>query len=243
MVGELKGSSHENNIAYICNQTTILYISFTFYSHLSSTLETELKTKLTEGIRMKKLIIVSVMVVSLGLLSITAVTAGGVQEGRNGIGQAPGTATVPGAQGPLYSSEKLSLEGRDDFTASGVELTATDGKEYDLMYPRFLAEGIDIENGQTIAVEGYLVPGPRWESAEEENYLRLTRVTINGEDYDLTPNFGPAHGPHGARAYGPKSGAWRGAWGPCAIAPDGQGPQGSYPGRGPGMMGGYGNRR
>ncbi len=194
---------------------------------------------------MKKIIRMSVLTVSLGLLSITAVTAGGVQEGWDENGKAPGTARVPGAQGSFYSSEKLSLEGRVDFTASGAELTATDGKEYDLMYPRFLAEDIDIENGATIAVEGYLVPGPRWESAEKENYLRLTTVTINGEDYDLAPNFGPAHGPYGARggAYGPKSGARGGTWGPCAIAPDGRGPQGSYSGRGPGMMGGYGNRR
>lgn len=180
------------------------------------------------------------MVVSLGLLSIAAVTAEGVQEGQDESTTTPapmpgpGTAPVPGTPGYFYNNEKLSLEGTIDFTVSGAELTATDGKVYELMYPRFLADGIEIEDGQTIAVEGYLVPGPRWERDDEDTNLRVTMATIDGKEYDLPSNFGPAFGPygahpHGTRPYGARSGARGGAYGPGM--------------QGPGMMGGYGYRR
>jgi len=179
---------------------------------------------------MKKLIGIGLFVAIIGLLSITAVAAEGLQEGRDGDAPAP-------AQNPYYNSEKLSVEGTVKLTISGVELKATDGKVYELMYPRFLAEGIEVEDGDTVAVEGYLVPGPRWESSEEENYLRVDKVTIDGEEYDLAAAFSPGSGPRsgmGRPGAGNPRGGYAGGYG--------DGYSNNMPGRNPGMMGGPGYR-
>ena len=98
-----------------------------------------------------------------------------------------GTTTT---QSPYTSSESVSVSGTVELTASGVELKTGDGSEYELMFPRYLAEDVQVEDGQTVAVEGYLVSGPRWESDEDENHLRVDKVTIDGKEYDLAANFG-----------------------------------------------------
>jgi len=171
---------------------------------------------------MKKILVLSLMLMVVGLLSVTMVIAEGVQEGQDPIAPAAGP-------NPYYSSEKLSLEGTVELTAAGVKLKASDGQVYDLMYPRFLADGIEIEDGQRISVEGYQVPGPRWESDQDELHLRVDRVTIDGQEYNLASNFGPAYKPH-HRAYGP---GYAPSYGPGA----GRLQTGGYGGRGPGMMG------
>ena len=71
---------------------------------------------------------------------------------------------------------------------------------YELMYPRYLAEDVQVRDGQTVAVEGYLVPGPRWDWGKDENHLRVDKVIIDGKEYDLTASFGSG--------YGARSGAW-----------------------------------
>ena len=113
------------------------------------------------------------------------------------------------------------MSGTVELTARGVELKGTDGQEYELIYPRYLAEDVQVKDGDTVAVEGYLVPGPRWDWGKNENHLRVEEVTLNGKNYDLAANFGPNYGFRG------------GAYGPGARGPRG----GGYGGRGPGMMG------
>ncbi|MFW6361880.1 MAG: hypothetical protein ACOC2R_09030 [Spirochaetota bacterium] len=154
---------------------------------------------------MKRSIVMIMIVAMIGLVSVTAVMAEGAQE------RADNTARP---QRPFYDSEKVSLSGTVELTAAGVELTAEDGQKYDLMYPRFLAEGVELETGDRVAVEGFLVPGPRrrWDAEEDKNYLRIEKATVDDEEYELAGNFGPGymhgHRPRGG-AYGPgKMGRW-----------------------------------
>lgn len=179
---------------------------------------------------MKRIIMLSVMVAIIGMFSITVLAAEGAQERWDGP-----------TQNPYYNSERLSVEGTARLTASGVELKATDGKEYELMYPRYLAEDVQVKDGQRVAVEGYLVPGPRWEVGEDENHLRVEKVTIDGKEYDLAASFGPGYGPRGG-AWGPGAcwGYGNSGYGPQdgSYGPGARGPRsGGYGGRGPGMMG------
>jgi hypothetical protein len=63
---------------------------------------------------------------------------------------------------------------------------------YRLMAPRTLPAGVEVAQGDTIAVEGYLVPGPRmgWQKSDEK-YLAVTRAVIDGEEYLVNRPFGP----------------------------------------------------
>ncbi len=89
----------------------------------------------------------------------------------------------------------------------------TDQGEYELMFPRFLIDEIDVAEGQRITVEGYEMSGPRmmrWES--DEQHLMVTKATINGKEYDLGEQYGYGHCIDGD--YGPgMHGGGRGGWG------------------------------
>jgi hypothetical protein len=185
---------------------------------------------------MKRLLMMSVTAAVLSLLLVSVVTAEGAQERWDGSDR---------SRTPYYNGETLSIEGTVELTASGVELKAADGQKYELMYPRFLAADVQVRDGDTALVEGYLVPGPRWGQDDGEKYLRVERVTIGGEEYELAGNFAPgsgfrtgAWGPGACRGYG------YGGYGPqgSGYGPGAGNPRGGYGGRGPGMMGGSGYR-
>ncbi|MCF7947443.1 MAG: hypothetical protein K9M94_02480 [Spirochaetia bacterium] len=167
---------------------------------------------------MKRSIVLMMLVAIVGMFSISAVMAEGAQERWDG--------TAP-AQSPYYDGERVSVSGTVELTAGGVELKAADGQEYELMYPRYLAEDVQVKDGETVTVEGYLVPGPRWDWGEDENHLRVDKVTLNGKEYDLAANFGPG--------YGSRGGCW--GYGNGSYGPGARGSMGGYGGRGPGMMG------
>lgn len=79
------------------------------------------------------------------------------------------------------------------------ELKTADGKTYELMFPMFLAEGLDLSNGETITVEGAEVPGGygfRRTDADETS-IRVIKATVDGKTYDLSETFGYG-GPGGA---------------------------------------------
>lgn len=151
---------------------------------------------------MKRSIVMILLVGLAGLVSITAVSAEGAQE--QGRYAAPASRMNQYAEG-----EAVSLAGTVEVTIEGVRLLAEDGGEYELMYPRFAAADMDVESGDTITVAGYLVPGPRWEGEENGQFLRISQVTIDGEEYDLAAAFSPGYGPgKGLQgdAYGPGNG-------------------------------------
>jgi hypothetical protein len=69
-----------------------------------------------------------------------------------------------------------------------AELKA-DGKEYELMVPRFYLYDLELKEGQQVTVEGYVAQG------DEENYMFVTKAVIDGEEYDLERGRGPGWGP------------------------------------------------
>ena len=85
-----------------------------------------------------------------------------------------------------YQDELIELTGRVNFPGYGhLELEAG-GETYELMVPFFLLDEVDIQDGETVTVEGYLVPGPRWSDEDgDEKHLAVTEATVDGETYDL----------------------------------------------------------
>lgn len=154
---------------------------------------------------MKKILIFTVL---LGVLAAAAVFAAGGQEDQYEDGRRPG---MRDGYGPRYEDRWEGYDG-EIITLTGIiklegewhpELETADGT-YELMYPPFLDEGLDVRNGEEITVEGYLVPGPRWEAEEEsgELHLHVTKAVIGGKEY-VVEHPGPRHGgPRGGMAYG-----------------------------------------
>lgn len=165
----------------------------------------------------------------VALLFVGVIAIGGVF--ATGQSETPGELGYP---------EVTSLQGR--FTLlDGFPGIETPEGTYTLGAPRAAWVASTIEEGTQIEVEGYLIDhpfGPRGygEPPESEGHLRVTRATIEGETYDVTP---PAAGPGMMGRPGYQSGpGWghhdrMGGWG---SSPHGGYPNGGYP-RG-GMMGG-----
>jgi hypothetical protein len=124
-------------------------------------------------------------------------------------GQSESGAQRYGAAGleQVKVSGKLSLEDR-----MHPELESG-GKTYELMVPWFLTRQIELQEGEQVTVEGYQVPGPRWESGEgDEIHVRVTKAVIRGKEYDVDRLIGSGMGPGG-----PMMGSWGGMmdrWGP-----------------------------
>jgi hypothetical protein len=100
---------------------------------------------------------------------------------------------------PELSEETVSVTGQLYFDNRIHPELESGGKEYELLVPRFYAYELDLEDGQTITVEGYVVEGmPCWEEADEEEvHLLVTRAIIDGEEYELDRRWGmgPRMGP------------------------------------------------
>ena len=182
---------------------------------------------------------------------------------NNTVPPAGQAARQPGQNLPAWQAgqyaqpEQIELSGAVEFTAGHTRLNTADGEVYELMYPMYLADYLEIEAGQSVDVEGFLIPGPRWtaadENADDDQYLRLTKVTIDDEEYELAfgpgsrfagPDNGRFQGRHPGRMGGKVSGRYDDRSGRAggfqqgpAYGPDSRG-MGS---RGPGMMGPRGN--
>lgn len=162
---------------------------------------------------MKRTLILLVMLSSMIAAALPLIAEGAQEQAE------------PAQPGQYARAEQIEVSGTVEFTAGHTRLNAADGEVYELMYPMYLADSLEIENGQSIDVEGFPVPGPRWtaadKNADEDQYLRLTKVTIDGEEYELA--FGP-----GGRFAGSAGGRF----------------QGRHPGRmGGSFAGRYDNRR
>ena len=154
---------------------------------------------------MRRKIAVGMMIMAVGLLSTASLLAEGVQEGSEESARDPRTLAYE-------QFESIGVEGTIELSADRPELTTKEGEVYRLMYPYSLAEDIEVETGDRISVEGFVVPGPRWEWDEGEKYLKVESVILNGEEYEPASRFGPGYGRHGMRGgYGP---GMRGHMGP-----------------------------
>ena len=126
----------------------------------------------------------------------------------------PDWRRMPRWDGPELSEETITVTGQLYFrNRMHPELESGD-EEYELLVPRFHAYELELEEGQTITVEGYTVQAmPCCEEEEEELHLWVTRAVIDGEQYDLEDGprwgmMGPGMGPRrgmmgpGRRPYG-----------------------------------------
>ena len=201
---------------------------------------------------MKRSIIFTVLMVSLAAAAMPLM-AEGMQEQAEPV--QPGTRPYGWAnnsEAQQQQLEQLEISGTVEFTAGHTRLHSSDGEVYELMYPMFLAEDLEVENGQTISVEGFLIPGTRWSNDEDEQYLRLEKVTVNGQEYELGTggyargqrHLGPGMMGGSANNRGPgmmgggraPRGGYQGGYGGVYQQPGGQ------PGYGqPGMQPGYGS--
>jgi hypothetical protein len=69
--------------------------------------------------------------------------------------------------GPVYFQNRMHAE------------LKADGKDYELMVPRFYLYDLDLKEGQQVTVEGYVA------QAEDENYMWVTKAVIGGKEYQL----------------------------------------------------------
>ncbi len=120
-----------------------------------------------------------------------------------------------GWRGPDVSQTKTEATGTLSFEDWHPTLK-TDKEEYALMVPGRYRSDIDVKEGDTIKVEGYLVENAAWCTDENEKGLLVTKAVVNGKEIVLDQT----------------------GWGPGAMGPRGRGgrPYGGM--RGPGMMGG-----
>jgi len=109
-------------------------------------------------------------------------------QGRGGPRGMPGPWAQDEEYGLKFAEEKLTVTGPVSFqNRMHAELKA-DGKEYELMVPRFYLYELELEEGQQVTVEGYVAQG------DDESYLWVTKAVIDGKEYDLEGR-GPGRGP------------------------------------------------
>jgi hypothetical protein len=68
------------------------------------------------------------------------------------------------------------------------------------MVPRWAVDDLEVEEGQTVTVEGYVAENTPW--GGDGIYLRVTRAVIDGEEYELEDRPGGSMGmgdPRGGR--------------------------------------------
>jgi hypothetical protein len=123
------------------------------------------------------------------LLLVAGVAAAGVfASGQEEDQDAkPDWRRMPRGEEPELSEELLTVTGKLYFENRMHPELKSGGTEYELLVPRYYAYELDLEEGQTITVEGYTVEGmPCYEEGEEEEvHLWVTKAVIDGEEYDL----------------------------------------------------------
>lgn len=103
-----------------------------------------------------------------------------------------------GYRGYDFPEETMTLTGTLNLTLSDHPELVVHGETWELMYPKYLAEGIEVDDRATVSVEGYEVPGPRF-ADESGQYLIVTKATINGTEYDISEYLGEGYGPMAGR--------------------------------------------
>lgn len=132
------------------------------------------------------------------VLLIAGVAAAGVFASGNKEEQTRPVPPRPRGQAPGLSEETVTVTGRLYFENRIHPELESGGVVYELLVPRFYAYDLDLEEGQTITVEGNMVEDmPCCEELEDEQQLRIfvTRAVIDGEEYDLeAEGRGPRRG-------------------------------------------------
>lgn len=131
---------------------------------------------------MKKIILVTVV---LTIITGTALFGYGAQE------EEEIDRSIPPRWGLEFNEEDLlNLTGTLILEPGELPALRAEGKRYELMYPHFLDDDIDMTDGESVTIEGFLVPGSRWQDEEDALFLKVTKAVIDGEEYELEPFAG-----------------------------------------------------
>jgi hypothetical protein len=112
--------------------------------------------------------------------------AGGSKEDESEAAR-PDWRRLPRGDAPELSEETITVTGKVYFEDRMHPELKSGSEEYELLVPRFHVYELNLEDGQTITVEGYTVEGmPCCEDHEEEEvHIWVTKAVIDGEEYDL----------------------------------------------------------
>jgi len=119
-----------------------------------------------------------------GVAAAGAFASGSKEEETEAV--RPDWRRMPRWEGPELSEETVTVTGQLYFENRIHPELKSGSEEYELLVPRFYLYELELEEGQTVTVEGYSVEGmPCCEEEEEEMHLWVTRAIIDGEEYDL----------------------------------------------------------
>lgn len=123
------------------------------------------------------------------LLLIAGVAAAGVFASGNKEDESdvtrPGWRRMPRGEAPDFSEETITVTGELYFENRMHPELKSGSEEYELFVPRFYAYDLDLEDGQTVTVEGYTVEGMPCFEDEEEVHIWVTKAIIDGKEYDM----------------------------------------------------------
>ena len=123
----------------------------------------------------------------IATLAAGALAAEGTAERNTDVPFGPRSQGRYGMTGMEFAEESIEVSGKLSFEAWGHPVLTDGGKTYHLMVPRWGMYDLDIEEGQEVLVEGYMVTEMPW--GDEETYLRVSRAVIDGKEYDLDESF------------------------------------------------------
>ncbi len=116
--------------------------------------------------------------------------------------------------------EEVSLTGQVYFQGLDFPVLKTADGEYDLMVPRFYTYDVEIKEGQTITVEGFLGPekapmGRFIRPDDTEAHVMVSKAIIDGKEFEIDSMYGSMMSgdfdPRGARRGGRMGGMSRNA--------------------------------
>jgi len=125
------------------------------------------------------------------------------------------TAQVPYGRGPQWniaSNDKVTLTGTVAVSNKFYPELKVDSKLYYLMVPRFYLDDIEVKDGTSVTVEGFVATGVPMLSEKDEAVL-VTKATIDGKEYEVERGYGhPMMGRDGSGPRGYNRGGYRGNW-------------------------------
>lgn len=130
------------------------------------------------------------------------------------------TAEVPYGRGPQWniaSNDKVTLTGTVTVSNKLHPELKVGSKLYYLMVPRYYLDDIEVKDGTSVTVEGFVATGVPMLNEKDEAVL-VTKATIDGKEYDLERGYGHpmmGRGNFQGGGYGPRGynrGGYRGNW-------------------------------
>lgn len=112
-----------------------------------------------------------------------------------------------------FSGELVTVTGTLVLEESGYPALKSGDELWGLMYPYYLAQDLEVEDGEEITVEGYTMPAAGRRFVTDNRYLMVTKAVIRGEEYEVP------HGPMGGRGMMPAprgampDSRWKTPWG------------------------------